>query len=191
MHIGSLVQTALERAAGEPLSRQSRQELHRERSSLFVENLATQLRRHSWDWDDVVVLSKHIGTNRERFGLNELLFDILVCRTAHTSSASRNEDLTYVTRGLWAIESELARDSREAILDFNKLVLASCENALFVGPQVADEVAFLKPLAAAAAHCSANVHLALIPHPSVWNEESALGVRSFNWRDDKWVPVKS
>jgi hypothetical protein len=191
MNIGQVVQTALERAAAQPLSRVSARELHAERSMFFVETVASQLRGQPWEWDDVVVLSKHDDSNRSRFGLNELLFDVLVCRTAHTPSASGNEDLTYVTGGLWAIESELARDSRQALFDFNKLVLCSCENALFIGPQVADQDAFLRPLGAAASCCSANVYLILIPHPSDWDEKAALIARSFIWKGDRWLSLEN
>jgi len=71
---------------------------------------------------------------RMDFGVNELLFDVLVCEYASTRAAKSNKDLLFVSKGLWAIESELARDSRQALRDFQKLALADCENKLFVGP---------------------------------------------------------
>jgi hypothetical protein len=133
-----------------------------------VEALADQFRAQYKPQATVRVLSKHFGLYREEFGLNELLFDVLVCDTSSVHSARDSVSLTFVTRALWAVESEFARDTRQAIFDFNKLVLAAADSKLFVGPLVRDETAFLAPLLAPAARCSGDVFAALVPHPSEW-----------------------
>jgi len=82
---------------------------------------------------DVRVFCKWDDCNRGEFGLNELLYDVCVCRTETCLSARQGKTLRYVTKALWQVESEFARDSYEAVKDFNKLVIGSAENKLFVG----------------------------------------------------------
>lgn len=114
------------------------------------------------------ILAKHSNYYRREFGLNELLFDILVCETDRVTSSNRKKVLTYVTKSIWQIESEFSRNSREAMYDFNKLVLGASENKLFIGPQVSNERAFLQPLEKPARYCASNTYVALVPHPSEW-----------------------
>ena len=134
------------------------------------------------------VLSKHFPANRHAFGLNELLYDVLVCATSSVPSAKESASLTFLTRGIWAVESEFARDSRQALYDFNKLVLAATENKLFVGPQTSDEGAFLAPLLSPAARCTDSVFAALLPHPSEWNT-SPLHSHAYRFLGDRWIPL--
>ncbi len=70
------------------------------------------------------------------------------------------------------MESEFARDSRQALIDFNKLVLGSAHNKLFVGPQVSKVEQFIDVLKPAARACTRNVYVALIPHPAKWKNAS-------------------
>lgn len=107
------------------------------------------------------MMSKHSPLYSHEFGLNALLFDVLVCETGKTLSATRRTELTCVTRALWAVESEMARDNRQALLDFNKLLLAASDNKLFVGPQVAGAAAYLNSLLYPARCCSGSVYVAL------------------------------
>jgi hypothetical protein len=146
--------------------------IHRNRSKHFVESLAAALREFYRAEKGLFVLSKHHGDHRLEFGLNELLYDILVCKTAQVSSSLENEVLTFVTKAIWLVESEFARNSREAIYDFNKLVLGSSENKLFVGPQVSDEPSFLQPLCEPAKYCDSKTYIALVPHPSDWRRRA-------------------
>ena len=117
-------------------------------------------------------MSKHSKHHRREFGLNELLFDILVCETNQVISSDKKKLLTYVTKSIWQIESEFARNSREALYDFNKLVLGASENKLFIGPQVSNREGYLKTLEKPASHCNSNTYVALVPHPSDWKRES-------------------
>ena len=142
---------------------------NRERSKNFVEDVASSFRKKFKNQDNVYVLSKHHAEHRDQFGLNELLYDILICETEKVESASQHQTLTYIKRAIWQIESEFAKNTREAIYDFNKLVIGNSENKLFIGPQVNDPVSFLGTLKPAAGCCNGNVFVALVPHPNEWN----------------------
>jgi hypothetical protein len=186
MNIVDKVQIALDRAIDEPISISDAGRLHRERSRLFVEHLATLLRDHFQHDNSIAVLSKHHEDNRARFGLNELLYDVLVCKTATTRSPLNKEKLTYVTAGLWAIESEFARDLREALFDFNKLVLSSADNCVLIAPIVSDTDAYLKCLSGAADEIKGNVYIIFVPHPADWAESGKQRVRGYAWQDSGW-----
>jgi hypothetical protein len=186
MNIVDQVQIALDRAIDEPMSISDAGRLHRERSRLFVEHLATLLRDHFRPDDSIAVLSKHYEENRARFGLNELLYDVLVCKTATTRSPVNQEELTYVTAGLWAIESEFARDLREALFDFNKLVLSSAENCVLISPMVSDTEAYLECLSGAAGECQGSVYVVFVPHPADWTESGKPRARGYFWQDGRW-----
>lgn len=159
--------------------------VNRNRSKNFVEQLGGQFSLHYEKNENVRVLTKHNGENRPEFGLNELLFDVLVCEVSTVPSATTQKDITFVAKGLWAVESEMAKNSREAMYDFNKLVLSSSENLLFVGPLVSDNESFIAPIERAAQHCSKPAYIVLIPHPSTWGQldgitETDLFVRQLN-----------
>ncbi|MGA2448330.1 MAG: hypothetical protein ABTD50_06635 [Polyangiaceae bacterium] len=160
------------------------------RSRNFVEALADRLRKTYRDEPHIAVFSKYFGGHRKTFGLNELLFDILVCQTDSTAAARGTEQLSFIARGVLAVESEFARDSREAMYDFNKLVLCAAECKLFIGPRVTSEATFLAPLSAAAAHCTGTVLAVLVPHPSEWTAgQSCLDVSGHQWSGTNWVPL--
>ena len=139
--------------------------LHHARSSKWVECLGSAFDQRLKS-DSVHVLCKSSSKARGQFGLNELLFDVCIFRAGKTQAA-RGKQLSYVAEPLWAIESELARDSGQAIKDFNKLVLASAPNKLFVGPADVSK-AYLDALLAPANACSGSVWVALVPHPDGW-----------------------
>jgi hypothetical protein len=143
--------------------------LHAGRSGAFVSALASQLREQYAKESDVRTFDKYHEGNRSEFGLNELLHDITVCRVAQVPSCAQGRHLSYVSAPIWQVESELAKDSRQALFDFNKLVLGAALLKLFVGPAVADADAFIDVLRPAAACCTGQVFVALIPHPAVWD----------------------
>jgi len=80
-------------------------------------------------------------------------------------------------------------NKREALYDFNKLVLGASENLLFVGPLVRDEKNYLRVLGEAAQHCQSPVHLVLIPHPRKWGVAKAEEVKAWSWGQTDWVPA--
>ena len=186
MNIVSYVQQALECAYAEEISIVDVGPLHRERSRLFVEHLASFLRDYYRSKKTIRVLSKHYEENRAQFGLNELLYDVMVCDTAVIQSPVNQKELTYVTTGLWAIESEFERDFREALFDFNKLVLCSAKNCVLIAPIVSDVEGFLDGLSGAADNCSGSVYVVFVPHPAEWSHSSELKVQGHVWEDRGW-----
>lgn len=166
-----------------PVSRGRR---NRQRSSAWVEALATGFRQHMAADPTVRVFSKHDASNRADFGINELLYDVLVCRIAMVESAVNRAPLSYIERALWQVESEFERNSRAALVDMNKLVIGAAENKLFIGPQVGPREAFLDVLLPAARACTGSVHAALIPHPDRWDESTpgveVWGLHAGTWR---------
>ena len=147
------------------------QDLHRKRSQEWVKVLAENFRKCYSNQDNKVkVFSKDFGEHRTEFKVNELLYDIAVCRTGETSSAEKGTCLAYIQEALWIVESEMARDSREAIIDFSKLVMGSARNKLFIGPKVNNQDNFNNVLLAPAGHCCGSVYLAIIPHPEDWDK---------------------
>jgi len=142
--------------------------IHNTRSSNFVSALAEHFKSHYND-DNIRVLSRKRQSDKKEFSVNELLFDITVCKIGKTPAKQRGFNLTYITGAIWEIESELEDgDYREALADFNKLVLGNSINKLLIGATKADNEFLLKTLALPAANCGGNIYVALIPHPRSW-----------------------
>jgi hypothetical protein len=132
----------------------------------------------------IVTFSKYHRANRTRFGLNELLFDVCVCRTSTVLSASGRHSLHCISEVLLQAESEFASDSKQALFDFNKLVLGSGKQKLFVGPIVDDCDAFMRVLSAPAGNCTGEVFAALVPKPGSW--PSLAPMRFFQHLSGSW-----
>ena len=186
-HLPSMIRRAFDKAwqSDDPTGRTGK--INRDRSRRWVEALADEFRLQYAADPTIRVFSKHYDGNRANFRLNELLYDISVCRVASVPSARHGKELLYVAEPLWQVESEFKEDSREALIDFSKLVMGAAPNKLFIGPQVKDIPAFIRVLAPAASACSGVVFLALLPHPSLWksgNQAEALLWRSTGnaWR---------
>ncbi len=121
--------------------------------------------------------------------MNELLYDVAILKYATVYSGKSNKELAYVTDALWLVESELSLNKREALYDFNKLVIGRSKNLLFVGPLVngaEEQKSYLEVLGAAAKHCSCSVYLALIPHPGDWGNKDSVCVSAWEWKEDCW-----
>jgi len=168
--VQSSVERALEAARGRPPESVDKRILHATRSRDFVAALGDQLGALYEEEADVRVFTKHDERNRAEFGMNELLYDVTVCRTTTVDAASSGKTLHYVTAPIWHVESELAKDSRQALFDFNKLVLGSAPLNVFVGPLVHDAASFLDVLRTPASCCQGRVFAALIPHPREWDQ---------------------
>ena len=125
-------------------------------------------------------------SNRREFGVNELLHDICIVRVAGVSSAVQGKRLFYIDRVLWQVESEFARNSRSALVDFNKLVLGSAESKLFVGPQLKSRDAYLQVLEKPARQTTGETFVALIPHPSEWGNEGDNEISIWRFGDSGW-----
>ena len=81
MNIKQIIKDSLEAANSERDKESDVKLIHRDRSKNFVELLADKISEHYRNHRDIFVLSKHSNHHRREFGLNELLFDILVCET--------------------------------------------------------------------------------------------------------------
>ena len=91
IHIHRLLGDALSQAVGTRDEGVTRGQRNRNRSRNFVEALGSQFREHykTAGSSDIVVMTKHYSENRNRFGLNELLFDVLVCKAAQSEAPGR------------------------------------------------------------------------------------------------------
>lgn len=99
--------------------------------------------------------------------------------------------LYYVKDVLWQVESEFARDSRQLLFDFNKLVLGSAQSKLFVMSRFHDITSQIDIFRPAAAACSGRIYLALVPHPDSWDgRSSGVQVLEFESSINSWQPYK-
>src|SRR5690348_10548335 len=112
MNLLQLLRDAFDEARNDPaLSAAATDRLNVHRSRAWVDALARQFRKQCEG--EVCVFSKHDHSNRERFGLNELLYDICVCKTATCTSPVHGKTLHYIQRALWQVESEFAADTQQ------------------------------------------------------------------------------
>lgn len=186
MGLTNLVQIALSSAKSLASEVGDQGTTNRNRSSTFVEQLGTQFNLRYADDTNVRTLTRGNPKNRKEFGLNELLYDVSVCRVSEIASSKQSKQLTVINQTLWSVESELRKDSREAIFDFNKLIMSSAQNKLFVGPIVDDIESYIAVLARAAQFCNGRLHLALIPHPSQWDSVPMVP-QLWKWNGSDWV----
>lgn len=168
--IKQLLKEALRQAQLEPDAGETRQKINMHRSQSWVKALAKQFKERYKGDSEIRIFTKSDYSNRKDFGLNELLYDVLVCRVGEVESSLHKKKLYFIKEVLWQVESELAHNTRSSLIDFNKLLLGSGKNKLFVASQVKKdtETSFLKVLRPAAQHCSGDVYIGMIPHPSNW-----------------------
>lgn len=199
MNIGNTIVNAFEQAVREGEASTGRGTVgarNRQRSQRFVTILARSI-RDGCRGSDVEVMSMHLHEDdevesrrvRKQFGMQELLYDIVVFRKGHYRG-DHGEPMPFVAEGLWLVESELAKNGRQALYDFNKLVLGRAAHKLFIGPRVADRrrQAYLDMLKAVASASRDDLYLALVPHPRDWGSPNGhcLDVLHFSngeWRD--------
>jgi hypothetical protein len=135
--------------------------------------LADELRKHINTDGSIRVLFRQDRTNKKAFGVNELLYDIVAFSEGLTNSSRRGQELHYIEKPLWQIESEFHRNDRKVVNDFNKLVLGSAPYKLFVASRRENKQSFLEMLAPIAKACSGEVYLAIVVHPRFWNKDGA------------------
>src|SRR5262245_13437106 len=148
----------------------SAQQKHSKRSQAWVQCLGKQLKTIV-QGKNIVVFCKADSTNREKFGLNEMLYDVSICETDECT-APGGKTLRFITQAIWQVESEFAPNAREAVKDFNKLVIGCADYKLFIGPQVSAKKlkGYLAALLPVACCCGpSKVYLAMVPHPGKWN----------------------
>lgn len=168
-----------------------RSERNPERSQDWVSALCDELEAHARAQelptsDSVRGFCRCNSGNRSDFGLNELLFDILIARVQNVAAAHSKTQLVAIRRALWAVESEFKRDnSRDVLVDLNKLVVADADNKLLVisdGPVMLEWACetmsrLLDPVRSA-------VYLAAVTHPSEWGTTKPATVELFRLTAD-------
>ena len=164
-----------------PAGDRAEKEVHRERSAGWVDALAKELKclyekddrdiRVFWkNWED-----KDFGTSQPR---REMLFDVAVCQVKEAISIQNHETLYFVSKCLWLVESELANNSKEILIDLSKLVMGSSEMKLFVAGvplwkgrrREEREEQILKMCREAADRCGEPLYFCFILYPKEWNE---------------------
>lgn len=188
MDMKTLLEDSFRQAKTEVVSGDTIPDVNRSRSQAWLKALAKSFSQAYEPDSEIRVFSKYDPTHRPDFGLNEYLHDILVCRVDSVPSARHRKRLFYIKTALWQVESEFAPDSRQALVDFNKLVLGSAKYKLFIGPQVDDPEGFLKVFLSPAEACIGTVYVALLPHPQDWGKKSD---HADVWKlsGKQWLPV--
>jgi hypothetical protein len=181
-----LLRTSLERARSAPDLVGTPMQVHRARSRAWIAALADSFKQ-KYRHPNFCVFTQGDASHRAEFGRNELLYDVLVVDIGTVQSAVHKKQLSFVRDVLWQVESEFAHDSRQALFDFNKLVLGSAHYKLFIGPNVSNPAAFLQALLPAAQSCTGSVYAALVPHPARWHEPN-LQVNAWQLGDGQWNP---
>lgn len=148
---------------------------HRKSSTNWIECLAKNLVPHYPKEEGFYVLARPI--ENKVFGLNELLYDIVVCST------QKIDGLTYVQDVEWQIESEFSNLKFEVVKDFNKLVLGSARRKLFIEAAL-NHTERLRVLAPAASACSGEVFVSFIPHPVDWSTRKDIAL--YKWNGIDW-----
>ncbi len=168
--VKQLLQEALNQAQSKPKKGSTIQQINTNRSGYWVEALAEQFKKSYEGDSEIRVFSKSDSSHRKDFGLNELLYDVLVCKVGEVESSVHKKTLCFIKEVLWQVESEFAYNSRSTLVDFNKLVLGSGKNKLFTCSQVrkGQEKKFLDVLKPTAGYCTGDVYVGMLPHPSKW-----------------------
>lgn len=166
---------------------------NRNRSSQWVCALAEAFQEEYDDTDVHRVFWLRNEKNRKQFGINEFLFDVVVCSVSSVESLQRkSKRLVFIDECHWQVESEFNRsNSREVILDMSKLVVGSAENKLFIAAhRNSGEADLLKLCAGIARRCSGNVYFAFVAHPDDWDSGPAEPML-YEWVAGYWEPMGS
>lgn len=154
-----------------------------ERSKKWVSALSNSLldQTKSLSSLSAVHLGFHKGNkgNRKVFGLNEILFDIVVAEMVTINSAGNGHPnsikrLEAIKKAKWVVESELcSNDSKKILLDLNKLILAKADNKLLVISCASANLQGWteRVLEMLSEKDDANIYLAVVPHPNSWGDK--------------------
>lgn len=137
-------------------------------TQLLSSNLVTHLGFH-----------KGNGSNKEVFGLNEFLFDIVIAEMVLINSAGNGnpksiKKLEAIKKVKWVVESEFCgHDSKKILLDLNKLILAKADNKLLVISCASVNLQRWteRVLEMLSENDDANIYLATVPHPNSWEDK--------------------
>ncbi|WP_428101439.1 hypothetical protein [Candidatus Rariloculus sp.] len=169
--------------------------VHRTLSERWVDSLGKCF-QENYENEDHRVFWKRNECNQEHFGLNEFLFDVLVCSVSTTLSRQRSPiDLEFIAKCHWQVESEFDKgNSRKIIVDMSKLVAGSAENKLMIASRRDEdtEKGILEQCSAIAACCSGNVYFCFVSHPEDWRTNEKLGPPDlYEWAAGVWASLNS
>ena len=165
---------------------------NRQRSSDWVCALAEAFEAKYGDRDVHRVFWLGNDRNREQFGINEYLFDVMVCSVSTVESLQRQSNrLDFIDQCHWQVESEFNRsNSREVIVDMSKLVVGSAQNKLFVAAhRKSGEEDLLKLCAGIARRCGGAVYFAFVAHPDEW-DGTPMEPAMYEWLEGYWVRIQ-
>lgn len=188
-----VIHVAWRQASNAPSKETDKKKRNRTRSSQWVCALAEAFQEKYNDTDVHRVFWLGNGENREQFGINEFLFDAVVCSVSSVESLQRQSNrLDFIDQCHWQVESEFNRgNSREVIVDMSKLVVGSAENKLFIAAhRNCGEEELLKLCAGIARRCSGNVYFAFVAHPDDWDDDPAEPVL-YEWLAGYWEQMGS
>jgi hypothetical protein len=186
------VRSAFERVQVECQTLDGAESKPADRSQRWLNALNDELRESYHRAGDAAVrsLCKACSDNKAEFGLNELLHDVCVIRIDTVESHLHKKLLPYVKDVLWQIESEFNSSGTEVAIDFNKLILGSAQNKLYVGPLKSGTIASIKTVHAKfAGACQGNVYLALLPTPESWPTPKRPQMYRFESGQHEWLPI--
>lgn len=160
--------------------------VNHEASGVWLDCLGKEFQGYYRDKDQRVFWKGNNG-NRGQFGLNELLFDISVCRIEEVPSIRKGTQLPFVSDCHWQVESELNdSNSREITKDFSKLVMGQSENKLFISSYQGDaQLEVRRMCSPMARRCTGKLHLCFIDHPRNWEGMPEAPVL-FRWKEEDW-----
>ena len=99
--VKQLLQEALQQAQSEPDTGETTQKINFNRSRYWVKALAEQFKKRYEGDSEIRVFSKTDPSNRKDFGLNELLYDVLVCKVGEVASFVHGKKLLFIKEVLW------------------------------------------------------------------------------------------
>ena len=164
--------------------------INSERSQAWMNSLGKQF-ESQYSAKDHRVFWTGNKDNKSDFGLKEMLFDMVVCRISRVTSLGNREQLPFVAKCYWQVESEFNRDnSRKIVEDMRKLVMGSSENKLFVASHKSAgrewENRVLTMCSKIAKCCDGKLFFCFIAHPADWGKSSELSPSIYRWIDGDW-----
>lgn len=169
---------------------------HARRSAAWVSALANRLATGDGSTESqeraLRAFCRTESDNRTEFRTNELLFDILIAED-RTVNAARGKPLTALSRAVWIVESELKRsDSRDVLIDLNKLVLGKADNKVLVVSSGTPLVAWAQGVMREMLDpTESNIFLVTIPHPADWFKNDRLRADVFQLTGNGWLTASS
>lgn len=169
--------------------------INSERSKKWMNSLGRQF-ESQYDSKDDRVLWIGNRDNKGDFGMQEMLFDMVVCRISRVNSLRNRTPLHFVAKCYWQIESEFNRDnSTEIVKDMRKLVLGSSKNKMFVASHKSTgqewENRVLTMCSKIAKCCDGKLFFCFIAHPEDWSKKSAPSPSIYQWINGAWKRLRS